>query len=122
MLERPNKAEVIAVRGSPGELDLIRMDLIINYVTGAVTYPNVRPLNYRRKPYTCVGPRPGDMVDVAWRGDQPVFIADFEVEWEDCTGSSMAAPTGESEPDPTDLGSSGRSIGPAVGSPGEASV
>lgn len=117
--DRPTKAEIVAVRGSPGELDLIRLDLIINYVTGPVRYNDVRPINYRRKVYTAVGPRPGDIAEVAWRGNDPVFVADFEPEYETCPGAAAATASGPPEfvlPQAS-LAAGGGSVGGSVGGP-----
>lgn len=87
--ERPTTAEVMAVYNSPGELDLIRLDLAINFSWGTQPYSNVRPLNYVRKDYTCKGPRVGDTVTAVWRGDQLFFQAHFEAETTNCQGGSF---------------------------------
>ena len=86
--ERPWTAEVVGVHGSPGELDEISLDVIVNFTTGARRYDRVRPLNYRRKSYTCVGATPGDVCFIVWRGDAVEFVAPYDPEFEECGGGS----------------------------------
>lgn len=87
MIEKPWQAEIIDVTGSPGELDNIRISVIVRDGTNQKVYENIKPINYIRKPHTCVGPVPGrDFADIIWRGEHPVFTAPFEAEMETCPG------------------------------------
>lgn len=92
-IDRPYTAEILSASGSPGELDNIRLTVLVRYGTTSQKYANIKPLNYVRQLHTCVAPTPGkDTCWIVWRGDNPAFVAPIYPEYETCTGAGGQSP------------------------------